>query len=352
MTSMPAVGEDRIFVGTIRGLYAIRKKDGSIDWRFKKGVIYHHISASPVIKGDRLFAGSDDRNKLYCINKNSGREIWSRKLSGEVDSSPAIYQGRVYIGSDDRHIYCFEAKSGKKVWSYRADMSIMSTPAVANESLVVNSGKKWLCLNAKSGRVRWTFNGNVQNGSACIYDGSVYLRGSGKAGNTKHHIYCLDLKSGEKKWEYDHIALPSRTPVVDASGVYVGGLNPPVKSPIESGYLFRINDKNGQLIWKRQMPYDRILFSERYDTLAIGASNLILSGEVEDHTAVFSYDKENGKLNWKTHLEGFSRITPVMDDGRIYACDHNTIYCISAGSEEGSWPVFRGNKARTGSPQE
>ena len=35
--------------------------------------------------------------------------------------SPAVADGKVYIGSTDTHVYCFNAKTGEIIWKYRTD---------------------------------------------------------------------------------------------------------------------------------------------------------------------------------------------------------------------------------------
>ena len=35
-----------------------------------------------------------------------------------VDSSPAVADGRVYVGSDDGRVYCLDASTGAQVWNY------------------------------------------------------------------------------------------------------------------------------------------------------------------------------------------------------------------------------------------
>ena len=42
---------------------------------------------------------------------------WTFKAGGPVESSPAIADGRVFIGSDDSYVYALDFATGKKIWA-------------------------------------------------------------------------------------------------------------------------------------------------------------------------------------------------------------------------------------------
>jgi PQQ-like domain/Dockerin type I domain len=50
--------------------------------------------------------GSDDVD-VYCLNASSGAFVWRYTTGGTVDSSPAVADGKVYVGSFDNTVYCF-----------------------------------------------------------------------------------------------------------------------------------------------------------------------------------------------------------------------------------------------------
>ena len=65
------------------------------------------VRSSPAIIDGRVYIGSYD-NKVYCLDAITGDYIWSYKTGSSVDSSPAIADGKVYIGSEDGYLYCFK----------------------------------------------------------------------------------------------------------------------------------------------------------------------------------------------------------------------------------------------------
>jgi len=44
---------------------------------------------------------------LYCVDANSGNLIWKYQTGDWVHSSPAVANGRVFVGSHDGYIYAF-----------------------------------------------------------------------------------------------------------------------------------------------------------------------------------------------------------------------------------------------------
>jgi hypothetical protein len=65
-----------------------------------------NVFSSPAVADGKVFVGSYD-NKLYCLNAVSGELIWSYTTGNYVTSSPVVVDGRVYVGSRDNSIYCF-----------------------------------------------------------------------------------------------------------------------------------------------------------------------------------------------------------------------------------------------------
>lgn len=72
-------------------------------------VIDHNGStlySAPAILQDLVFFGSTD-HKLHAARwETSPGEVWSYPTGGNVDSGPAVSNGRIYFGSDDGYLRC------------------------------------------------------------------------------------------------------------------------------------------------------------------------------------------------------------------------------------------------------
>ena len=58
------------------------------------------MDSSPAVSNGVVYVGSYDKN-LYAIDAMTGAEKWRFKTGNYVGSSPAVSNGVVYVGSDD-----------------------------------------------------------------------------------------------------------------------------------------------------------------------------------------------------------------------------------------------------------
>jgi PKD repeat protein len=68
------------------------------------------VSSSPAVTDGKVYVGSHD-NKMYCLDAMTGMRIWDYVAGGQILSSPAIAEGNVYVGSMDNKVYCFGSEN-------------------------------------------------------------------------------------------------------------------------------------------------------------------------------------------------------------------------------------------------
>ncbi len=76
-----------------------------------------------VISGNNVYFGSSVTNKVYSVDASNGDVHWVFFTEGPVRFAPAVYDGKVYVGSDDGYVYCIDANKGSLLWKYRAGPS-------------------------------------------------------------------------------------------------------------------------------------------------------------------------------------------------------------------------------------
>ncbi len=110
------------------------------------------IQSSPAVANGVVYVGSDD-DHLYAYNAQTGAQLWSAATGSLIRSSPAVANGVVYVGSDDDHLYAFNAQTGASLWSAATGSFISSSPAVANGVVYVGSSDGNLyAFDAQTGR--------------------------------------------------------------------------------------------------------------------------------------------------------------------------------------------------------
>ena len=64
------------------------------------------VDSSPAVANGVVYVGSEDNN-VYALNASTGALLWKYATGSVVTSSPAVANGVVYVGSDDNNLYAF-----------------------------------------------------------------------------------------------------------------------------------------------------------------------------------------------------------------------------------------------------
>ena len=105
-----ALYKDMVYVPTHPGsLLGIDSATGTLVW---KKAFSPHAWGSPVVVDHTLIVG-DTYGTLHAYDVTDTRvnppQIWTYKLKsgGAIESTPAVWKGRIYVGSRDGYFYCF-----------------------------------------------------------------------------------------------------------------------------------------------------------------------------------------------------------------------------------------------------
>ncbi|WP_208028224.1 outer membrane protein assembly factor BamB family protein [Rhabdothermincola sediminis] len=102
----PAIWKDMVYVPTNAGeLLGIDRVTGQVVWRKDLG---SQTWQSPVVVDDVLIEGDCDGN-LHAYDVRDTRrdppELWSVKLDGCIESTPAVWKGRIFVGARGGKFY-------------------------------------------------------------------------------------------------------------------------------------------------------------------------------------------------------------------------------------------------------
>ena len=200
---------------------SINVHDGTRNWRVKLG----QSESSPLLYDRRLYVTSLN-GVLYCLNVTNGDEIWKFQTATDderkpIRSSPASDSSVVVFGCDDGILYAIERATGIQMWKFKTGESIFATPVIARGRVVFGSldGKVY-CLELRTGRLYWSFDTKSRVfGAASSNDTLAFV------GTTDGHCYALDLENGSVVWKFNAKSVINSAPLVTKNLLYVGSLD-------------------------------------------------------------------------------------------------------------------------------
>lgn len=304
-----AVAGDTVFVGSTDGtLYAVDVNDGTERWRFP---VRGQVRTTPAVTGDLVFVGGDGGG-LYGIDRESGDQMWESRPRAEFSlSHPNVADGTVYAGSTDGTLYAFDAATGDVEWEYGLGGRVASSPAVADGRVFVgwrgehaNPGEKspgGLTAVTTGGDEEWEIRGDDGDGSPTVVDGTVYAgRGS--------DVCALAADTGDELWRFETEGSVSSPAVVDGT-VYAGS---------HDTNLYAIDADSGDEAWR----FETVNWMNFAPAVADGMV-YVPSWD----TRVYGVDAGTGEKRWEVSLETpFS--DPAVADGTVYVATEETLVAL------------------------
>jgi outer membrane protein assembly factor BamB len=156
--SSAAVSLDKVFIVSLEAdndavLYALpinNKLNKSlltledVIWKFPTHDFDGGSSPMVSINSSRVIVGSNDGDtggtgKVYCLDEETGFEVWNFTADGDIHGSPTIANNRVYIGALDNYLYClgenYSDQNGPVIKELKVNISLLSNIVIAGGSI-------------------------------------------------------------------------------------------------------------------------------------------------------------------------------------------------------------------------
>lgn len=88
-------------------------------WPESQSKIRFDVSYEPVAAGKRLFVGSMASDRVTAYDTETGEELWRFYADGPIRLAPVAWKEKLYVVSDDGLLYCLDAASGRPRWTVR-----------------------------------------------------------------------------------------------------------------------------------------------------------------------------------------------------------------------------------------
>lgn len=284
----------------------VEKMPYSPQWvtALKKGKFFKYKrkeNSSPRVHGDLIFVGSDS-GYLYAMKKKNGGKEWRFKTTGPVNSAPAFWNDRVLFGDDDGRLYAVSIADGKEVWRAELGSEILSAPAVGGDRVYVATAEgKVTALSAADGRILW------EGGRKSEFTGRIQMTIRGNAspapdpsgdrlfvGYADGVVQGLSASTGKVLWEK---SLPQEkgkgfsdvdgTPLVEGDRVYVATFD---------GGLYALSKLNGSVLWNQPQGSGVSLLAAGDLLVAAGSNGHLIAYQKKDGTRVWDSPIGRGAL--------------------------------------------------------
>lgn len=322
-------GRSLLFFGAGDGaLRAVLPRSGEVVWTLETG---GRIRSTPAVADGVAVVGSAD-GVVYAADASTGELLWTHATlgaelhSGEfgfdrrtVQSSPAIADGRVYVGARDGFLYALDLATGERLWRADHEVSwVNSSPAAAGGRVFVGTsdGRFVQAVDAETGEEIWRqeSRGIVWTSPLVVGDVVIFAEGGGR-------IRALDPVTGETRWTIYPPTELWASPVVADGVLYIG---------TQRGGMYAFRGAGGRplrraVVWDSTMTAARWYLDHRelvgwlsrrgYEVLDAEAATEWLDARIrnrEPSSVVFAIDHAPGPI-----LEGGadSKLRRYLDSG-------------------------------------
>lgn len=225
----PAVYDGVVYATSGDGVvYAIDAETGAETvWEFDTG---QGVTGDVAIRGGPAVTAGETVT-VYAANTGgvvyaieNGEQQWEQIVeSGQVQSTPVVANGSVYVGavqSAAGFLYALDAASGQRDWEFEAEGGILAAPAATSDRVYVGSRDQSLyALDPANGEQLWAFETDRQiNSSPVVVDDTVYVT------NFSNSLYALTTE-GDRRWQTETAGSISASPAVAGGRIYLGSEN-------------------------------------------------------------------------------------------------------------------------------
>ncbi len=358
------------------GLTAANVSGLKLLWTHSSSAQYD--TAGPIESGGVVYA-ADFAGNVVALNATTGATIWTRSLNTEIKMTPALLDGRLFVGTyvdapatANSTLYALNPQTGATLWSRSINGGMHGAPAAIGGSIYVpvSIGDPGYChpggvyvfneATGAPGFIWQTVANSVSGGgavwSSVTYDGSRLLFGTGNTCSvtpqTSNAVVSLTTVA-TLLWT-DQTASPltdddvGGTVAEEAGTAYVSAKN---------GSTYAVDPASGAIRWSKNLGAPD--GDGGFSTPAYAESTLVVSGgfptdpykpisSITQYGMLYGVDPATGDVLWKkTSVSPYwapagttADLTIITDDANVEDIDAKT------GTVEWSSPLYGDSRAQ------
>lgn len=359
----PAVVDGKVFIGGGFGsyeFYAFDARTGKQAWLYRTS----DDGPTAAAVADGCIAFNTESCELEVITV-AGKAVWKKWLGDPLMSMPAISKSKVYMAYPDdkdakNYLACFDLKTGAEQWKKPIAAEIITAPVIEQDKIYAATIEGTVsCFRESDGQLVWTEKKNATS-SPTVWNGQCYF---------SCRIATVQDKDGKQVEQQNErlvkreIKPQSAVKELNETTRLADYLDHNKRQQNSTNYkLNTYNDaavgfgggapKGAQLnyamsnlgqgtvadVWSyqgsRPFAYRNRLYTAMGDTLSCV--------DVRTDKVLWKKDLKRGKD--KELLVDAAVTPPAIVNGKVFACAHDRVLCLSAESGEVLWTATVGEQ--------
>jgi outer membrane protein assembly factor BamB len=293
-------------------------------WTYDAG---EPVESSPAIADGVVYIGSG-AGFLSAIDIETGKARWKYKVSqdGVGESTPAVGAGAVFIGDLAGIFHAVDIHTGKALWTFKTGAEIKSSPVVVDDRVLIGSYDGSLyCLAIKDGKLLWkvTTDNYVHGTPSVSADGVAYISGCDEV------FRGIRVSDGKELFQFPSGAYTGASPALADGNAYYGTF---------SNEVVAANLKLKRIAWRYEDPDRHFPF---YSSAAVTGGKIVLGGRDK---MVYCLNAATGKPIWTFATRARIDSSPAIADGRVFiGSNDGRLYMLDLAKGSKLWEYEAGS---------
>ncbi len=271
-------------------------RDLKLLWTYEAGEL---IESSAAIQDGTVYVGSQ-KGELVALDLQSGSVRWKYNTKDPVgESSPAVAGGIVYVGDLVGTVHAVSASDGSGLWTFKTGAEVKSSPVVIGDKVLIGSYDGHLyCLSARGGSLVWKVktDGPVHC-TAGVLNGVAYISGCDEV------FRAIRVSDGQEVFKVASGAYTGASPALVGQMAFYGTFNNDVLG---------VNVKTRRLAWRYQHPQRQFPF---YSSAGVVDGRVVVGGRDK---MIHCLSATTGKRLWTFTTRARVESSPALADGRVF----------------------------------
>jgi len=295
--------------------------------------------ATPLVSGNLVFT-SGATGKLHCLDKKTGKLLWSHDLLSEFHGtlrvngyscSPLAYKDEIVmmVGGPSSSLVAFNRKDGSVLWKKHDFKNSTSSPIIINvdgqDQLVAFMWGEIVGVDPNNGNLLWTHAHPVDHGlntSTPVWGpDNLLFMSSGYDGGSR----VLKLSRAQDKTTVEEVWANRLMRIHFTNAIRVGDLIYGSSGDFGPAPFTAIDVKTGNVVWRhRSFPRASFLFADGRFIILDEDGHLLLATATAEGLTVTSKAELLSNKSWTA---------PSLSGTRLYLRDRKNVMAVELGAQ-------------------